>query len=178
MPMIRTIAMALSAAGLLAATPAAAKDLAFTAALSGDKAPTITGSKATGVAKLVVHTDTQTVDLALDVAGVTPDELWDKLKARPIGPIHLHLYGSRDRSGAGGVSLVMPVPYGATYAATPTGFRVRMTAYPFATGAALVNTSQTFDQFVGDLQTGRVVLNVHTNRFSDGEISGDVAPAA
>jgi hypothetical protein len=175
--MIRTMATGLGALALMAAAPAQAHDLAFTAQLRGDKAPTVTGSKATGVARIVVHTHTQTVDVAIDVAGLTPDDLWTKLKGAPIGPIHLHLYGSRDRSGAGAVSLVMPVPYGAAYAPTAKGFQVRMTALPFATGAALVGTDQSFDQFVGDLQTGRVVLNIHTNRFTDGEISGDIAPA-
>jgi hypothetical protein len=175
--MHRPIVMALAAVSLLsAAGSAAAKDLAFKAALSGDKAPTVTGSKAIGNARLVVHTETQTVDLAIDVAGLSPDDLSSGLKAAPIGPIHLHLYGSRARQGD--VSLVLAAPYGPAYATTATGFQVRMADFPFAKGAALVKTSQSFDQFVGDLQSGRVVLNIHTNRFGDGEISGDVLPVS
>ena len=52
-----------------------------------------------------------------------------------------------------------------------------MTGFPFARGASLVRTDQSFAQFVGELQSGRVVLNIHTNRFKDGEISGEVTPA-
>jgi hypothetical protein len=39
-----------------------------------------------------------------------------------------------------------------------------------------VNIQASFEDFVGSLESGRIVLNVHTNRFADGEISGDVVP--
>ena len=73
--------------------------------------------------------------------------------------------------------LVFPVPYDETYTPTAKGFRVRMRAMPYAKGAAIVATKASFAEFVAALQTGKVVLNVHTNRFNDGEISGDVTPA-
>ena len=168
---------ALGALAVLAATPVAARDLAFTARLSGTKAPTLTGSKASGAARIVAHEESQTVDIAMDVDGLTVDDLWANLRPRPMGPIHLHLYGGTDHSPAADAVLVFPVPYGETYAPTAKGFRVRMSGMPYAKGAAIVATKASFAEFVAALQTGKVVLNVHTNRFNDGEISGDVVPA-
>jgi CHRD domain-containing protein len=177
--MIRRFPAGVAALALLAAAlPAEAKDLAFTAALSGLKAPTLTGSKATGQARIVVDTDTQAVDLALDVSGLTTDDLAAGLRRSPMGPIHLHLYGSTDHSPGADAALVFPVPYGPAYAATDNGFRVELKRLPFAQGVALVNSSASFADFVGALQSGKVVLNIHTNRFAEGEISGDVVPAS
>jgi len=161
----------------LSAAPAWAHDLAFAATLRGDKAPTLTGSKATGTARIVVHTHTQTVDIAMDVAGLTVDDLSRNLRPSPMGPIHLHIYGGTDHSPAADAALVFPVPFGPAYAPSPGGFAVRMTGMDYAKGAALVNTQTGFKDFVAALSTGKVVLNVHTNRFGDGEISGDVTPA-
>jgi len=120
------LSAALAALAVLAATPAAARDLAFTAKLSGTKAPTLTGSKATGAAHIVAHEESQTVDIAMDVDGLTVDDLWANLRPRPMGPIHLHLYGGTDHSPAADAVLVFPVPYGEVYAPTTKGFRVRM----------------------------------------------------
>ena len=175
-----TVRIAALLAGLAlaaGAAPAFAHDLAFAATLRGDKAPTITGSKATGTARIVVHTHTQTVDIAMDVSGLGVDDLSRGLRPSPMGPIHLHLYGGTDHSPQANAALVFPLPYGTTYAPSATGFAVRMTAMPYAKGAALVNTQTSFADFVAALQSGKVVLNIHTNRFGDGEISGDVAPA-
>ena len=58
--------VALASLALLAA-PATAQELRFKASLAGDKAPTATGSKATGQALISVDTDHQTVDVTLDV---------------------------------------------------------------------------------------------------------------
>lgn len=62
--------------------------------------------------------------------------------------------------------------------ATATGFEVETKAAPYAENARRVNSSAAFDGFVASLQAGRVAPNVHANRFTDGEISGDVVPAA
>lgn len=175
--LIRTVS-ALTALTFLATTPAAAKDLAFTAALRGDMAPTITGSKATGQARIHVDTDARTVDLTLDVDGMTVDQLWAGLLKAPMGPIHLHVYGTHQHGVADSAQLMFPAPYGPGYAATPAGFRVEVKRMPYADGARLVNSQASFDDFVGALQTGRIVVNIHTNRFTDGEISGDVVPVA
>lgn len=172
--------VALTAAILagLAATPVAARELAFTAALRGDRMPTMTGSKATGQARIVVNTDTQAVDVSMTVDGLKVQSLWKTLVPTPMGPIHLHVYGSHDHSNPDSAALLFPAPYGAAYADTATGFRVEMKAAPYADGAARVNSRATFADFIGAMQAGRIVLNIHTNQFTDGEISGDVVPAA
>lgn len=47
----------------------------------------------------------------------------------------------------------------------------------FAPAAQPVRSKASFEDFVAALQAGRIVLDVHTNARSDGEISGDVVPA-
>lgn len=170
--------LAVLVAGLaLVASPALARRLAFAATLGGNAAPTDTGSDATGQARIVVDTDSRSVDLTLDVQGITIDELWSRLAASPMGPIHLHRYGSHDRSADAAVALVLPVPMGPAYSPTPKGFHVVMTAYPYAAGAALLKSDVSFDDFLASMQRGEVVLNIHTNAEHDGEISGEVVPA-
>jgi len=170
-------AAALAVLALLAAAPASARTLTFTAALSGDKAPTVTGSKATGQALIQVDTEMQTVGVNLDVKGLTVEKLSRGLRGAPMGPIHLHIYGGHSHGANDDAALVFPLPYGPTYSPTPEGFKVSAPAVPYATGARLVNTKATFDEFVASLQTGRIVMNIHTNVQPDGEISGDVVPA-
>lgn len=170
-----TVAAAVCLA-LLGAMPVQARALAFTATLSGHKAPTDTGSDATGQARIVVDTDTRTVDLTLDVKGITIDELWSRLAASPMGPIHLHRYGSHDHSDPSSASLVFPVPMGPAYTARPDGFHVQVSHYAYADGAAILKSDTSFDDFVAALQHGAVVLNIHTNDEHDGEISGEVTP--
>jgi hypothetical protein len=170
--------IAFASFALLAAAPAQAKELKFTAALGGDKAPTQTGSKATGQALIVVDTDRQTVGMTLDVKGFGVDGLWTNLLKTPMGPIHLHVYGSHDHSNPDSAQLMFPAPYGPSYEKTAAGFRVESKDVAYDTGARLVNSRASFDEFVGALEAGRIVLNIHTNRFTDGEISGDVVPAA
>jgi len=167
------------AALLMAASPAAqAKVLAFTAALGGHAAPTDTGSDATGQASIRVDTDARTVDLTLDVQGIAEDELWSRLAASPMGPIHLHRYGSHDHSDPNSASLLFPVPMGPAYSATARGFHVSLKGYAYASGAATLHSDASFDDFVAAMQNGQVVLNIHTNAEHDGEISGEVVPSA
>jgi hypothetical protein len=157
---------------------ARANELVFTAALRGDAAPTSTGSLATGAARISVDRETQTVDLALDVTGISIDGLWDQLVQAPIGPIHLHFYyAAHDHALDGEVKLIMPVPFGPAYAATAHGFSVRMDDYVYTDGAALLGTEESFEQFIAALESGAVVLNIHTDAHQDGEISGLVIPA-
>jgi hypothetical protein len=131
--------LALAMLTVIATSPdhAAAKSLRFMAALSGATAHTNTGSKATGKAQINIDLKRKLVTVEIDVSGITRDGLWDKLVAAPIGPIHFHQYGSHDHSGED-VKLVLPVPYGANYTATTTGFHVSMRNYSFAAGAKLV----------------------------------------
>jgi hypothetical protein len=164
-------------AATLAVGPAMAKELKFTAALSGATASTSTGSKATGAAKILVNTDAQTVDVMLNVEGLKIEDLWTNLLHSPMGAIHLHIYASKDHGGGQDSALMFPLPYGPNYVATPKGFKVDMKGEPYATGAKLVNSKASFDDFVAALSNGRIVVNIHTNNKTDGEISGDVTPA-
>lgn len=173
---VRSVA-AFAVLALLAAAPAQAKILKFTAALSGDKQPTMTGSKATGQAVILVDTDKQTVGVDLDVQGLTIEKLSTGLRGAPMGPIHLHIYGGHSHGANDDAALVFPLPFGPTYAPTAAGFKVTAPGAVYATQAKLVNTQATFDQFVASMQSGRIVLNIHTNVQPDGEISGDVVPA-
>lgn len=164
-PLIAAVALIATAT----ATPAAAKTLTFRATLGGIAPPTKTGSPASGKAVIKVDTSTQRVTVDLDVTGITLDQLSDNLVARPVGPIHFHVYRSADD-----VELILPLPYGANYRATKTGFHVTMRGYDYAAGAKLINNGNTFDDFVNGLRGQRIVLNIHTDKFPDGEISGTV----
>jgi hypothetical protein len=156
---------------IAAASPAAAKTLTFRASLSGIAPPTTTGSPARGKAVIRVNTSSKRVSVDLDVTGITLDQLADGLVAKPIGPIHFHVYRTADD-----VELILPLPYGPDYRATKTGFRVTMRGYDYAAGAKLINSGASLDEFVNGLRGQRIVLNVHTDKFPNGEISGTVMP--
>jgi CHRD domain len=158
---------------LMGTLPTQAATLTFRAQLTGTAAPTNTGSNARGTAILRVNTAKQVVSIDLRVNGITLDGLWDNLVKAPVGPIHLHQYGSKDH-GADDVKLALPLPYGPSYRSTKTGFRVRLENHPYAAGAQLVQSTATIDQFVAALREGRIVLNIHTDRNNEGEISGTV----
>lgn len=175
--MVTQLAAAVAGLAMLAAAPAAGKELQFTAALSGKAMSTMTGSQATGQAKILVDTDTQTVSVSLEVAGLKTDDLWANLAKTPMGPIHLHIYGGHDHSAAADSALLFPLPMGPTYAATAKGFHVEIKDAPYAANAKAVNSKATFDEFVNSLEAGRIVVNIHTDKNNDGEISGDVVPA-
>lgn len=153
------------------ATPAAAKTESFRAMLDGTAIPTTTGSPAHGKVTVKVDTKTQRVSVELDVQGITLDQLNDALVAKPIGPVHFHQYRTADD-----VEAVLPVPYGANYRATKNGFHVSMRNYSYAEGAKLLNDQDTFDEFVDAMNAGKIVINIHTDKFPDGEISGKVMP--
>jgi hypothetical protein len=165
--MFRVIAIAAA----LCATPAAAAELTYTAALDGVTAPANTGSLATGTARVSVDTDAQTVSVAMTISGVTLDDLWDHVIHAGMGPVHLHLYAAN-----GDISLLVPFPYGANYAATADGFTLTVEDYSYAEGAALLQSDMSFETFVATLGSDFVYLNIHTDAFQDGEISGRLAP--
>jgi hypothetical protein len=171
---IRSFLLMLAAPVLAAALAAGAQaaDATFTASLRGDKGPTVTGSKATGSVSIVVHSDTQTVDIAVNVSGIKPDRFAQHLAHAPVGPMHLHLYEAN-----GNVSLLLPFPMGPAYAATADGFTYTRAGYSYAEGAAILKSTVNFDAFVAAMKSGAVVFNVHTEAFKDGEISGAVTPA-
>jgi hypothetical protein len=164
-------AAVVAAALALGAAPAGAKTLTFHANLDGVSGPAATGSAATGKARIKVDTDRRRVSVDLAVEGITAPQLWAKLVAAPIGPIHFHKYAN----AAGGDSvLVLPLPYGPAYRTLPHGLRVKMVDYDYTAGAKLLNSTLSFDDFVAAMKSGLVVLNVHTDKFNAGEISGKV----
>src|SRR5262249_30718229 len=95
----RTNLVFVAAALIAAVTPSARADaevLKFHAALDGRYGMEPTGSPATGKAAIRVDTTTRRVSVVLAVSGITVDDLWDKLVAAPIGPIHFHKYAGSD----------------------------------------------------------------------------------
>ena len=152
--------------------PAQAEILTFQAALDGNYGADPTGSDATGKAQITVDTERRLVSVDMTVEGITADALWDTLVAAPVGPIHFHKYATPE---GGAAVLVLPVPYGEGYRATANGLHVTMKDYDYAAGAALLKSTLTFDGFVAALRSGLVILNVHTDKFNPGEISGTVS---
>jgi hypothetical protein len=65
-----------------------------------------------------------------------------------------------------------PLPFGPDYHATPSGMHVTMKNYDYVAGARLLNSTLSFDDFVTGMKTGLIVLNLHTDKFNQGEISG------
>ncbi len=165
--MLNRVLAAACAAFMILATPAQAAELNFTAALSGRQEPTITGSAATGTATLSVDTEARTVDVMLTITGISLDGLYDHVIHAGVGPVHLHLYAAD-----GEISLLVPFAYGPTYAETANGFTLMVSGLSYADGAALLGSELSFEAFVVSLGTDFVYLNVHTDAFNDGEISG------
>jgi hypothetical protein len=167
------IRFVIAATAFLALVPAAhAERLEFGASLNGNQAPTITGSTATGSARVIVDTSAQTVDVEMDITGIDIDALYDHVIHMGVGPVHLHLYAAN-----GDISLLLTFPYGATYTETANGFRLQASSVAYAENAARVGSTLTFEQFVATLGSDFVYLNVHTDAVPDGEISGRLAPA-
>jgi hypothetical protein len=154
------------------ALPTWGADQTFLAFLHGDSPTTNTGSSAQGEAKLIVRDDTQSVDLSLAVNGLTINDFASHLAHAPVGPVHLHIYGAKGDS-----ELLLPFPMGPTYAATSDGFTLTVKNYPYADGAKIIASKIGFADFVKALHAGAVVLNIHSQKFPDGEISGKVEAA-
>jgi len=168
---MRNILIAIAALAACVGTAHAA-ELHFSSTLAGNQYPTETGSAATGSAALTIDTDTQTIDAVVTINGITFDQLAHHLSHSRMGPMHMHRYQGDD------VTLIMPFPFGATYAETPTGFTVTIQDYPYADAAAAVHSDLSFEQFLAALGADPIYLNVHTNAFGDGEISGRVTADA
>ena len=169
---IRQAALAAFVAVVFVSTRAMSADLAFVASLRGNAEPTNTGSTAQGDAVIVVHTATQSVDVTLSVTGITFADFWTHLAHAPMGPIHFHHYAAN-----GEVTLLVPFPMGPSYSETKDGFQLKVKNYPYADGAKILKSSVSFDDFVTAMKTGAIVMNIHTEKFHDGEISGLVKAA-
>jgi hypothetical protein len=170
--MLNRLLAAVGAALIIFAAPAHAAELNFTAALNGRQEPTITGSAATGTATFNVNTEARTVDVMLSITGISLDGLYDHVIHAGVGPVHLHLYAAD-----GEISLLVPFAYGPTYAETADGFALMVRGLSYADGATLLGSELSFEAFVAALGTDFVYLNVHTDAFNDGEISGRLVRA-
>ncbi len=174
-PLSKLVAAALVLAAL--PTAAQARMAVYLAELSGNSASAHTGSKATATADITIDPDAQTVAIRVRVAGIPLAGLWDTLVAAPIGPIHLHQYAGTDLADPNASVLAFPVPFGASYAATANGFSVDTGPQPFAEGMARLGSTASFEQLVSALDRGVIVVNIHTDAFNAGEISGPAMPA-
>jgi CHRD domain len=163
-------------AALLAviAAPAWAETTTFRAGLDGRGVTNQSGSAATASAVIIVDQAAQTVDIGMTVNGLTTDALWDRLVAAPVGPVHLHLYATGDLADANSSSLAFPVPYGAAFRPTTTGFSVATGPRSYAEGMATLGISTPFSDFLAAMKAGQIVLNIHTDAHNGGEISGQV----
>lgn len=154
-----------------------AQTLRYCAVLNGQSPPYNTGSSATARATIRIDQRAQSIAITLDVNGLTTEALWDRLVAAPIGPIHLHSYNNGAITDPNASSLAFPVPYGKTYKSTRTGFRVRAGAIDYDRAIATIKDGVDFDSFLASINSGSVLVNIHTDRFNDGEISGLVRKA-
>jgi hypothetical protein len=170
---IRKIAILAAAVAIACAAPAGAKTLKFHAVLDGNYGTEPTHSPATGRATVRVDTVSHRVSVELDVSGITVDQLWDKLVAAPIGPIHFHKYAT---AASGDSELALPLPFGLGYRPTANGMHVSMKDYDYVAGAALLKSTLSFEDFVAGMKGGLIVLNIHTDKYNPGEISGLVVP--
>lgn len=164
--------LALIAFAAATAAPAMAHTMSYTAALSGHTETSNTGSKATAFARISADTHHQTINLQIIVTGLKIADLKDSLRGAPMGPIHLHNYLPN-----GDVVLVLPAPFGPSYRDTASGFTVTINDADYTASAKLVNSRLPFADFLKAMDSGKVVLNIHTNQFGDGEISGKVVSA-
>lgn len=163
---MRALIFAAVALAACAFTPAQATQIHYTTTLNGHQEPTNTGSAATGTARIDIDTATQTIDAQIEIHGLQMAALSAHLSHAPMGPMHLHRYQGDD------VTLILPFPMGATYVETADGFTVTLRHYPYANGAAIVQSGLSFDQFLAALDHDSIFLNIHTERFGEGEISG------
>ncbi len=175
--MRRSAMKILAAALLLAPCAAQARIIAYSATLSGNSASAHTNSKATAKAQISVDPEAKTVAVRIEVAGMPLASLWDTLVAAPIGPVHLHQYAGADLADPNSSTLAFPLPFGPSYTSTPTGFAVDTGPQSYAKGMATLGSKASFEEFVAALDRGTIVLNIHTDAFNAGEISGPVVKA-
>ena len=161
----------LALTALAAPAPAQAEVLKFHAKLDGKYGAEPSGSAATGKATILVDTKTRRVSVDLGVDGITIDHLWDQLVKAPVGPVHFHKYAT---AAGGPAVLALPVPFGPDYHPLPGGLHIGMRDYDYVAGAALLKSTLSFEEFVAGMKGGLIILNIHTDKFNPGEISGVV----
>jgi len=165
----------IGSAPISATTTSLRSAFVYRASLSGEAADPATPSAATGRARVSIDVRQKRVSLFLAIKGIRIGDLRADLLRSRMGPIHLHQYIKRGDGTE--VVLVLPVPYGKAYRATRDGFTVRLESVDYAEGAKLLASTISFDDFVLAMNSGNVLLNIHTTRYPDGEISGRLAAA-
>ncbi len=169
--LLPAIAVSLSACATIKASDAAAKcaepNICLAVKLDGKGEYSPTGSAATGVAFVNIDVAAKQVTLSAVIDGITIADLADNLVAAPIGPVHVHQYASDQVS-----ALALTFPYGAQYSERPNGFALEAEGVDFAERSKLADPAMTFDAFVAAARERKLVLNIHTDKFNAGEISG------
>ncbi|NJO13839.1 MAG: CHRD domain-containing protein [Rhizobiales bacterium] len=176
--MLRNIVVTFAASALAFASPASAEIIEYQAKLDGQSATIDTGSAARASAMITVDTISKTVALRLNVIGLSVDSLSDALVEAPVGPIHFHQYANGDLADAGNSALAFPIAFGPSYQPTRDGFQVQTGALDYASAVAPLGQGMSFTDFVAALENGTVILNIHTDAFSAGEINGVIAKAS
>ncbi len=144
-----------------------APNICLAAKLDGKNEYSPTGSIATGKAFVAIDVAAQSVTLSVKIDGIETADLADSLVAAPIGPVHIHQYASDTVS-----ALALTFPYGAQYQTRNGGFDLIAQGTDFAERRKLADPAMTFDAFVAAAKAEKLVLNVHTDKFGAGEISG------
>lgn len=161
---------AAAALAMVVALPAAARTETFRGTLGGTKPPAMTHSPASGRAEVKVDLDKHRVSLDLEVTGITLAQLASTLKDQPAGPVQFHQV-----HGPGDVEIAMGVPFGASYRPTKDGFRVVLRDYDYDAGRKAVGGFLSIEEFATALRAGNVFLDVRTEKFPGGEISGETS---
>jgi len=153
---------------IAASLPAHAATFTYATELVGTPSPWA-NSAPSGSGTLVVDDVAETLDLSLNVHGVSIYDLLDALVAAPIGPIHLH-------QGAPGVNGPIAVPFAYstdTYKPTASGFDLDVNGLSYA---AVAGPDLSFADFLGELDAERIYVNVHTDDVPSGQLRGDLTP--
>lgn len=162
--------MTAAALAMVAALPAAARTETFRGTLGGTKPPAMTHSPASGRAEVKVDLDRHRVSLDLEVTGITLAQLTAALKDQPAGPVQF-----RQVHGPGDTDIALGVPFGTAYRATKDGFRVSLRDYDYDAGRKAVSADLSVEDFATAMRAGRIFLDVCTERFPNGEISGETS---
>ncbi|WP_370541666.1 CHRD domain-containing protein [Actibacterium sp. 188UL27-1] len=140
--------------------------------LSRDQEVPLVVTDAHGTATLTVDQAAATLDFSLDVIGIDLDGLFDTLVEAPVGPVHLH----NAPAGSNGPIMVPLALDTDTYNDTEDGFGLNVVNLAYGDAAALAGCDLSFGDFVSLLQGSAVYINIHTDAFASGELSGRVSP--
>lgn len=177
MQRLLSILMAGTVAISFFAAPAVAKTLTFSTLVNGaQEVPTPESpSGAVGEATITVDTVAESIDFALSVIGL---DLPDLLDIPTVGPVHLH-------SGAPGETGPIVAPFGSftgpdfdddfpfltAAIGQVSGFSLNVSDFTF-------ESSGDFSDFLSDLSSGNIYVNVHSIANPAGDIRGDFAAVA